>query len=174
MTGNGNVPLQIVIDTSVMIASLRSKKGAAYKLMLLIDSGQFQMNLSVPLIAEYEDVSRRMSVHCHVQPEALCWCRPVWDQGCDTKAVSSKNRCNSMTTISVQVPDSLHKAVREIVLREGMSFDQFVVLAIAEKATAIATEDYLTERAKHGERAKFLAAMAKVADVEPVDESDRL
>jgi hypothetical protein len=79
-----------------------------------------------------------------------------------------------MTTISVQVPDSLHKAVREIVLREGMSLDQFVVLAIAEKATAIATEDYLTERAKRGDKAKYLAAMAKVADVEPVDESDRL
>lgn len=55
-----------------------------------------------------------------------------------------------------------------------MSLDQFVVLAIAEKATAIATEDYLTERAKRGDKAKYLAAMAKVADVEPVDESDRL
>ncbi len=79
-----------------------------------------------------------------------------------------------MTTISVQVPDSLHKAVREIVLREGMSFDQFVVLAIAEKATAIATEEYLEERAKRGNKAKFLTAMAKVADVKPVDERDRL
>ncbi len=58
--GNGDLPLQIVIDTSVMIASLRSKQGASYKLMMLIDSGQFQMNLSVPLIAEYEDVSGRM------------------------------------------------------------------------------------------------------------------
>ena len=40
--------------------------------------------------------------------------------------------------------------------------------------TAIATEEYLTERAKRGSREKFLAAMAKVPDVEPPDPRDRL
>ena len=79
-----------------------------------------------------------------------------------------------MTIINVQLPDSLHKVVHEIVLREGISFDQFVVLAIAEKASAVATEEYLAERAARGDKAKFLAAMAKVADVEPVDVRDRL
>ena len=79
-----------------------------------------------------------------------------------------------MTTISLRIPDSLHKTVDEIVEREGMTLDQFVMLAIAEKASAIATENYLEERAQRGNRDKFLAALSKVPDVDPPDERDRL
>lgn len=79
-----------------------------------------------------------------------------------------------MTAVSLSIPDSLHSVVRDIVTREGISFEQFVTLAIAEKASAIATEEYLRERAQRGSREKFLAAMGKVADVEPADERDRI
>ena len=34
-----------------------------------------------------------------------------------------------MTTISITIPDSLHATVRDIVEREGMSFEQFIMLA---------------------------------------------
>ena len=70
-----------------------------------------------------------------------------------------------MKTISITIPDSLHATVRDIVEREGMSFEQFILLAMAEKASAIATEIYLEARANRGSREKFLAAMAKVEDV---------
>ena len=79
-----------------------------------------------------------------------------------------------MTAVSVRIPDSLHSVVRDIVTREGISFEQFVMLAIAEKASALATEEYLEERARRGGREKFLAAMGKVADVQPPDERDRI
>ena len=79
-----------------------------------------------------------------------------------------------MTNIRLSIPDSLHATVRDIVEREGMSLEQFVMLAMAEKASAIATEAYLMERAERGRREKFLEAMAKVADVDPPDERDRL
>lgn len=79
-----------------------------------------------------------------------------------------------MTTISLRIPDSLHITVKDLVKREGVSMNQFITLALAEKVTAIATEEYLTERAKRGSREKFLAAMAKVPDVEPPDPRDRL
>lgn len=75
-----------------------------------------------------------------------------------------------MTTISITIPDSLHATVRDIVEREGMSFEQFIMLAMAEKASAIATETYLETRANRGSKEKFLSAMAKVADVDPPDE----
>ena len=55
-----------------------------------------------------------------------------------------------------------------------MSLEQFIMLAMAEKASAIATETYLEARAKRGSRENFLAAMAKVADVEPPTEQDRI
>lgn len=51
---------QIVIDTSVLIAALRSRRGAAHKLLTLIDSGKFETNVSVPLILEYEDAAKRL------------------------------------------------------------------------------------------------------------------
>jgi len=54
-----NTP-QIVIDTSVLISALLSQRGAAYRLLMLADSGRFEINLSVPLVAEYEEVAKRM------------------------------------------------------------------------------------------------------------------
>ncbi|MDZ7773194.1 MAG: putative toxin-antitoxin system toxin component, PIN family [Balneolaceae bacterium] len=47
---------QIVLDTNILYAALRSKRGASYKLLSLINSGKFEINLSVPLVIEYEDV----------------------------------------------------------------------------------------------------------------------
>ena len=79
-----------------------------------------------------------------------------------------------MTTISFTIPDSLHATVSDIVKREGMSLEQFIMLAMAEKASAIATEAYLEACANQGSKEKFLAAMAKVADIEPPDEQDRI
>lgn len=74
---------------------------------------------------------------------------------------------------NVSVPESLLKKVRELSEREGITVDQFVSSAIAEKASAWATVEYLKERAKRGSREKFLQALSKVPKVEP-DEADRL
>ena len=79
-----------------------------------------------------------------------------------------------MTAISLRLPDSLHKIARELADGEGISMNQFITLALAEKVSALANEIYLEQRAARGDRAKFEAAMARVADVEPPDERDRL
>lgn len=47
---------QIVIDTNVIVAGLRSKKGSAFRLLKLVGMEQFQIHLSVPLVLEYEEV----------------------------------------------------------------------------------------------------------------------
>jgi len=49
-------PIQIVLDTNVMYAGLRSKRGASYKLLQHLESELFELNLSVPLVLEYEEV----------------------------------------------------------------------------------------------------------------------
>jgi putative PIN family toxin of toxin-antitoxin system len=51
-------PPQIVIDTNVFVASLRSQYGASYKLFMLLGSGKFEANLSVPLAVEYEEAGK--------------------------------------------------------------------------------------------------------------------
>ena len=79
-----------------------------------------------------------------------------------------------MSTVEIVLPDSLHKLARELAEEEGISMNQLITLALAEKVSALKTEDYLSARAARGDRAKFVAALAKVADIEPPDERDRL
>ena len=50
---------QIVIDTNIFFAALYSRRGASHKLLSLINSSKFSVNVSVPLILEYEDVAKR-------------------------------------------------------------------------------------------------------------------
>jgi hypothetical protein len=78
-----------------------------------------------------------------------------------------------MSTISLRLPDSLHQTARELSKKERISINQLITLALAEKISALMTEDYLAERAGRGSRAKFEQALAKVADVDPSD-YDRL
>jgi hypothetical protein len=79
----------------------------------------------------------------------------------------------AVSTISLRIPDSLHRRVRELVAEEHISINQFITLALAEKVAALTAVDYLQERAKRGDRVKFERAMGKVADIEP-EEQDRL
>jgi len=71
-----------------------------------------------------------------------------------------------MSTISLRLPDSLHDQVRELAKQENVSINQFITLALAEKISALLTEDYLAERTSRGSRDKFEQAMAKVAGLE--------
>ncbi|GIX46104.1 MAG: PIN domain-containing protein [Candidatus Tectimicrobiota bacterium] len=50
---------QIVIDTNVLVAGLRSRRGHAFRLLQLVSTGRFTIHLSVPLVMEYESVLRR-------------------------------------------------------------------------------------------------------------------
>ena len=47
---------QVIFDTNVLVAAFRSRLGASYKLMTLIEGGRFKLNLSVPLLFEYEAI----------------------------------------------------------------------------------------------------------------------
>jgi len=77
-----------------------------------------------------------------------------------------------MSTLSLRLPDSLRKQVRELAKREGISINQLISTAVAEKMAALLTLEYLEERAKRGSREKFRAVLEKVPDVppEPYDE----
>ncbi len=72
-----------------------------------------------------------------------------------------------MSAITVRLPESLHRAVREMAKKEGVSINQFITLALAEKIAALATEEYLEARAQRASRARFEEALAKVPDTAP-------
>ena len=49
-----------MIDTNVFVAALRSQYGASYRLFMLLESDRFQISLSVPLAAEYEQAAKQL------------------------------------------------------------------------------------------------------------------
>jgi hypothetical protein len=79
-----------------------------------------------------------------------------------------------MATMSVRLPESLHNKAREMAEREGISINQLVATALAEKLSALLTVEYLEERARRGSRAKFDRALAKVPDRGPDNEGSDL
>jgi len=72
-------------------------------------------------------------------------------------------------TINLQLPNFLHKQVSEIAEKESIPMSQLITIALAEKLSALMTQDYLAERANRGSREKFEKAMAKVSKNEPED-----
>ncbi|MCF6346272.1 MAG: type II toxin-antitoxin system HicB family antitoxin [Thiomicrorhabdus sp.] len=78
-----------------------------------------------------------------------------------------------MSTLSLRLANSLHNEVKCLAKREGISINQFIASAVAEKMSALMTESYLEARAAQGNEKAFLEAMSKVPDVEP-EKIDRL
>jgi len=50
---------RVVLDTNVVVAAVRSRRGASFKLLALLGLRKFQISISVPLILEYEDALMR-------------------------------------------------------------------------------------------------------------------
>lgn len=78
-----------------------------------------------------------------------------------------------MSALSLRLPNFLHKRLGDLARREGVSINQLVNSAVAEKMAALMTAEYLQERAKRGTRKKFEVVLAKVPDTEP-EAIDRL
>ncbi len=72
-----------------------------------------------------------------------------------------------MSTISLRLPESLHKKARELAKKENTSINQLVSSALAEKISALMTEEYIEQRAKRASKEKFKKVLNKVPDVAP-------
>lgn len=73
-----------------------------------------------------------------------------------------------MSTMSLRLPDYLHKSIRDIAENEHISVNQLVTTAIAEKVSALATEKYLNAIAANGSAKVFDSVMAKVVSRPPL------
>ncbi|NIM17501.1 MAG: toxin-antitoxin system HicB family antitoxin [Candidatus Aminicenantes bacterium] len=78
-----------------------------------------------------------------------------------------------MSTLTVRLPDYLHKQLKELSKDEGISINQFLVIAAAEKMSALLTKQYLEQEAAKGKREDFERVLKAVPHVEP-EEYDRL
>jgi hypothetical protein len=73
-----------------------------------------------------------------------------------------------MSTLSLRLPGSIHRHIREIAKKEGVSINQLISSAVAEKISALMTEDYLESRAKKAKRNDFKKILTKVSGRKPL------
>ena len=78
-----------------------------------------------------------------------------------------------MSALSLRLPNSLHNRVKALSVKEHVSINQFVSSAVAEKISALDTEEYIQQRAQRASRSKFVQAMAKIPNVKPAKEDER-
>ena len=74
-----------------------------------------------------------------------------------------------MSAISLRLPNSLHNRVRILSKEDDVSINQFVAIAVAEKISALDTEEYLSTRAKSASKNKFKKAISMISHAEPAD-----
>jgi predicted transcriptional regulator len=72
-----------------------------------------------------------------------------------------------MATLSLRLPDSLHRHLKDLAEKERVSINQLISTAVAEKMSALMTVEYLEALAQEGNREAFEAVLAKVPDAEP-------
>ena len=73
-----------------------------------------------------------------------------------------------MSTLSLRLPDSIHRHIKDIAKKEGVSINQFISSAVSEKVSAVITEDYITSRAERANRKDFEDILKKVPKRPPL------
>jgi predicted nucleic acid-binding protein len=68
-----------VFDTNVLVAAVRSRRGASFELLSRVDTGAFELAVSVPLVLEYEDALLR---HVEASPLTEADVRDLIDYVC--------------------------------------------------------------------------------------------
>ena len=127
--------MKIVVDTNILFASLRSHRGASFKLISLLPNTRFSIAISVPLIIEYEDVLRRgklpdditeedindlIDFFCHIgdKPDIFFLWRPFLPDpsddlvlevavagGCDSIITYNKRHFNNVEKFGLKILD---------------------------------------------------------------------
>ena len=78
-----------------------------------------------------------------------------------------------MSNLSLRLPDSLHRKIRQLAEQDDISINQFIATAVAEKTAALLTVDYLEERARRADPKLVDRLLSRVPDVPP-DPGDEL
>jgi len=73
-----------------------------------------------------------------------------------------------MGALSLRLPESIHRHIREIAKQEGVSINQFISSAVSEKVSAILTEEYINARAGKADFEKVEQILANVPERIPV------
>lgn len=78
-----------------------------------------------------------------------------------------------MSTFTIQLPDGVASQLRECAAKTGVTVDQLLSSAAAEKLSAMMTIEHLRERARRAKREDFLAFLNGAPDVPPPPGDER-
>jgi hypothetical protein len=73
----------------------------------------------------------------------------------------------SRSNFPLRLPDSVRRAAEAAAIEDGVSLNQFINVAVAEKTAALSGARMLAERAARADRAAFDAVMAKIGPEAP-------
>ena len=77
-----------------------------------------------------------------------------------------------MGALSLRLPESIHRHIRDIAKAEGVSINQLISSGITEKISAIMTQEYLQKRADKANINDITSMLSKVADREPIKDDE--
>lgn len=63
--------MKIIVDTNVLVSALKSRRGASFKLISMLPQRFFTTVVSVPLVAEYETVLKRVDLPETITPDDI-------------------------------------------------------------------------------------------------------
>ena len=78
-----------------------------------------------------------------------------------------------MTALTIRLPNSVHESIKALVRKDGISVNQFIASAAAEKMAAFQTLDFLRREAALGKRENFEQFLKLVPD-SPAQAGDEL
>jgi hypothetical protein len=73
-----------------------------------------------------------------------------------------------MSALNLRLPDSIHRRIKEIAKREGISINLFITSAVSEKISALTTEEYIANRAKKKRKGAFKKVLDRVSKRKPL------
>ena len=73
-----------------------------------------------------------------------------------------------MSQFALRIPDSLAGYAKELAREDNVSLNQFIVLALAEKVSALKTEAFFLERAERANTEKALSILDSVRKLPPI------
>ena len=79
-----------------------------------------------------------------------------------------------MTALTIRLPDSVHARIKELAARDGVSVNQFIASAAAEKMASVMTLDYLRAEAAQGRREDFLDVLNRAPHAPPLPGDERV
>ena len=75
-----------------------------------------------------------------------------------------------MSALNLRIPNSIHRHIKEMAQKDGVSINSFINSAVAEKISAITTDEYISKRAQRSKKGAFRKVLNKVKSKKPLSE----